>query len=149
MAHIRHWLPLSTPKRYAIWAGPMDPGPTVGHVLAFEAAVSQTGCDGIIVAIAEGYGPSAPKLKPYSPLTDRIVLAQALRYVVKVVTYVTEADLTQLIADLAPAYQILRPSDKEKFQGCVGGMQPLFMAELEARNYRAELIARIQQHAPH
>lgn len=135
-------------KRLALFASPLDPVPSVGHVRAFEAVMSDPtlACDGILVAVAENYLPATPPILPYNTLSDRVELVRALRYVDSVTTYRSEEELYQIMAELRPVYWILPASyvitdPRPQAQG----IQPLWRAELEATNYRVDLIERIKR----
>lgn len=130
---------------YALYASPMDPCPTIGDVRAMQFVMENMRCDGIIVAVAEEYRQKDPPILCYNTLSDRVELARALRHVVDVTTYRTEDELFQVLRDKSPTFQILRPSDAHLFQGTPLGIQPIYAEELEATNYRHDLLERIQR----
>lgn len=134
-------------NRLALFASPMDPAPTVGHVRAFEAVAHDAAlnCEGIILAVAEAYLPRTPPIKVYNSLSNRVELAKALKYVTRVVTYRGEEELLQIMTDLMPKYRILHPSDDEEFMGKELGIEGIRIPELEAINWREDMLHQIRQ----
>ena len=89
-------------------AGAFDPFPHVGIIWALRQAIESGQCDTIIAALHED--PSVErswKRKPALPVDERKVLVEALRYVSRVVTYRTEAELIEVIRSVKPDIRIL------------------------------------------
>jgi len=136
-------------KSYALFASPMDPVPSVGHVRAFESMMNCEGCNcaGIIVCIREKY--EDPKVIPYNTLQDRVELARGLKHVVRVTTYRDDDELYEIMKALKPAYRIVPPSmvkdGAPPIPGQDLGIEIFSAPDLEATNYRTDLIQRIQR----
>ena len=135
-------------KKYALFASPMDPVPSVGHVRAFDAIMhcENQHCDGIIVAVAEKF--LDPKIIPYNTLSDRVELVRGLKHVVRVTTYRSEDELLAIMTELRPTYRIVPPSVIAAGLPIPGeelGIQIVSAPDLEATNYRVDLIERIKR----
>ena len=77
-----------------------------GHVLMFEEA--KTVCDYLIVAVQSDPTINRPeKNKPVQPLSDRVTMVQAIRFVDEVVTYNTEEELLALLVRIKPDIRII------------------------------------------
>lgn len=136
-------------KQYALFASPMDPVPSVGHVRAFDSVMScdSYNCAGIIVCIRETY--ENPVVIPYNTLSDRVELARGLKHVVRVTTYRDDDELYEIMQSLQPAYRIVPPSmvadGAPPIPGQDLGIEIISCPDLEATNYRVDLIQRIQR----
>lgn len=84
-----------------------------GHVLMFEEC--KQACDYLIVGVQSDPSIDRPnKNKPIQSLEERVGMVKAIRWVDKVVTYGTEADLIELLKKLKPDIRILGADWKGK-----------------------------------
>lgn len=119
-----------------------------GHILMFKECASH--CDVLIVGVQSD--PSIDrkeKNKPVQSLEERIGQVSAVRWVDKVITYDTEADLYELLQRLQPDIRFIGCDWKgKKFTGCDLPIE-VHYNERDHSYSTSELRRRVAKHDEH
>jgi len=99
-------------KKIGVTAGAFDLC-HAGHMLMFKEAKRK--CDQLVVLLQDDPSLDRPaKNRPIMSLKERTIILEAIKYIDKVVTYKSEADLYRLLKRLKPDIRIIGADWKGK-----------------------------------